>query len=80
VVIEVFRQPDPALVVEYADPVGQTKALITYSTDLEEIFDVFVDRDFLAHQEQPLDQEAAPQEQTHDFSSSSPVLRGLVPA
>ncbi len=80
VVIEVFQHPDPAVVVEYADPVGQTKALITYSTDLEKIFDVFVDRDFLEHREHTLDQDEASQEQTHDFSSSSPVLRGLVPA
>jgi Domain of unknown function (DUF4926) len=80
VVIEVFQHPDPAVVVEYADPVGQTKALITYSTDLEKIFDVFVDRDFLEHREHSLEQDDVSQEQTHDFSSSSPVLKGLVSA
>ncbi len=80
VVVEAFEQPRPALLVEYADPVGQTKALVTYSTNLEEILDVFVDRDFLEHREQILDRSEAPREQTHDFSSRSPVIRGLVPA
>lgn len=74
VVIETFEQPDPALLVEYADPIGQTKALITYSTDLEKILDVFVDRDFLEHRKQVPDQNEALRKQIHEFSSSSPVL------
>lgn len=74
VVIEEFKKPDPALLVEFADPVGQTKALITYSTNLDRIIDVFVDEDFLKHRGKPLDQEEAPREQIHEVSSSPPVL------
>lgn len=80
VVIEEFEQPDSALLVEFADPVGQTKALITYSPDLEKILDVFVDRDFLKERNQVLDQYEPLRERTHDFVASSPVVRGLVPA
>jgi hypothetical protein len=40
VVVEVFEQPRPALLVEYADPEGRTKALVTYSTDLTQVLDV----------------------------------------
>lgn len=45
VVVEVFERPRSALLVEYADPEGQTKALVTYSADLERILDVLPDRD-----------------------------------
>lgn len=41
VVVEVFERPRPALLVEYADPAGRTKALVTYSPDLGRILDVF---------------------------------------
>lgn len=45
VVLEVFpgrpaENVPPALLVEYADSEGQTKALVTYSTDLRQIFGV----------------------------------------
>lgn len=40
VVVEVFGRPRPALLVEYADPEGRTKALVTYSPDLSRILDV----------------------------------------
>jgi hypothetical protein len=45
VVVEVFERPRPALLVEYADPEGRTKALITYSADLGRILDVLPTRD-----------------------------------
>lgn len=80
VVIEKFEHPAPALLVEFADPIGQTKALVTYSADLEKILDIFVDRDFLEHRRHISDRDEAPQEQIHDFSSHSPVVKGLVPA
>lgn len=80
VVIEKFERPEPALLVEFADPVGQTKALVTYSTNLEEVLDVFVDKDFRQHRKPTLDRHEPLQEWTHDFASSSPVIRGLVPA
>jgi Domain of unknown function (DUF4926) len=76
VVLEVFEQPGPALLVEYADFLGQTKALVTYSKDLETILDVFVDRDFLADREQDLDRDETVREQTFDFSPHSPVIEG----
>lgn len=74
VVIEEFEKPHPALLVEFADPVGQTKALVTYSTNLENVLDVFVNEDFLKHRRETLDQNEAPREQTHEVSASSPVL------
>lgn len=40
VVVEVFERPRPALLVEYADPAGRTKALVTYSPDLGRVLDV----------------------------------------
>lgn len=40
VVVEIFEVPLPALLVEYADDLGQTTALITYSPDLEETYAV----------------------------------------
>jgi hypothetical protein len=40
VVVEVFERPGPAVWVEYADADGQTKALITYSADLERVLDI----------------------------------------
>lgn len=40
VVVEVFEEPSPALLVEYADRSGQTKALVTYSADLFRVLDV----------------------------------------
>jgi hypothetical protein len=45
VVVEVLERPRPALLVEYADPEGRTKALITYSADLGRILDVLPTRD-----------------------------------
>ncbi|MGF1473183.1 MAG: hypothetical protein ACFB50_15775 [Rubrobacteraceae bacterium] len=41
IVVEVFERPRPALLVEYADPAGRTKALVTYSPDLGRILDLF---------------------------------------
>lgn len=40
VVVEVFERPRLALLVEYADPAGRTKALVTYSPDLGRVLDV----------------------------------------
>lgn len=81
VVLEVFEHPSPALLVEYADFEGQTKALVTYSTDLETIFDLFVDRDFLANRDSISDQNETIREHTLDFSAKSSVIPGrLVPA
>ena len=40
VVVEVFERPRPALLVEYADPGGRTKALVTYSPGLGRVLDV----------------------------------------
>ncbi len=40
VVVEVFGRPRPALLVEYADPEGRTRALVTYSPDLGRVLDV----------------------------------------
>ncbi len=85
VVVEVFpgRPADdvpPALLVEYADLEGQTKALVTYSTDLETILDVFVDRDFLANREWIPDRNETIREQTLDFPANSPVIPGRLVA
>lgn len=80
VVLEVFEQPTPALLVEYADYAGQTKALVTYSKDLENVFDIFVDRDFQVYREQMPNQNQTVRERTLDFSARSPIISGLVPA
>lgn len=40
VVVEVFEGPRPALLVEYADTEGRTKALITYSANLQRVLDI----------------------------------------
>jgi len=40
VVVEVFERPDAAVMVEYADDEGRTKALIIYSPNLEETLEV----------------------------------------
>ncbi len=50
VVLEVFEgRPSedipPALLVEYADSEGQTKALVTYSTNLQRTYGVYPERD-----------------------------------
>jgi hypothetical protein len=76
VVLEVFERPSPTLLVEYADFLGQTKALVTYSKDLETILDVFVDRDFSANREGVLDRGETVRQQTFDFSPHSPVIEG----
>lgn len=34
VVVQALERPEPAVVVEYADEEGQTKALVVYSPDL----------------------------------------------
>jgi hypothetical protein len=40
VVVEAFEHPRPAVMVEYADSEGRTKALVTYSPDLDQIINV----------------------------------------
>lgn len=80
VVIEAFERPSPALLVEYADLIGQTKALVTYSTDLETILDVFVDRDFLVNREQIPERNETIRDQPLDFPADPPVIKGLVAA
>lgn len=45
VVVEVFEHPEPALLVEYADDEGQTKALVAYTTDLGLVLDVAPETD-----------------------------------
>lgn len=76
VVLEVFERPSPALLVEYADFEGQTKALVTYSPDLETIVDIFVDQDFLENRKQFSDRSDTTRKQTLDFPANSPVIRG----
>ncbi len=44
VVVEVFDQPTRALMVEYADLEGQTKALVLYSWNLERVVEVVAER------------------------------------
>lgn len=39
-VVEVFEQPEPAVMVEYADEEGCTKALVIYSSDLTRLLEV----------------------------------------
>lgn len=40
VVVDVFDHPQAAVVVEYADSDGQTKALVFYTPDLTQVVDV----------------------------------------
>lgn len=40
VVVEVFEHPEAAVLVEYADDEGRTKALVVYSPDLGRILGV----------------------------------------
>lgn len=44
VVVEIFEHPRPAVLVEYADDEGQSKALVTYSPDLRRILSVVPER------------------------------------
>ena len=44
VVLEVFERPNLALLVEYADEEGRTKALVVYSSDLRQTFAVHPER------------------------------------
>lgn len=39
-VVEVFEHPEPAVMVEYADDEGRTKALVVYSPDLARLSEV----------------------------------------
>lgn len=39
-VVEVFERPKPAVLVEYADNEGCTRALVFYSPDLERLYQV----------------------------------------
>lgn len=80
VVIEVFERPSPALLVEYADFEGRTKALVTYSADLENILDVLVDRDRPTIEDHIADRAEAIQARTLDIRADSSVTEGLVTA
>ena len=40
VVVEVFEHPEPAVLVEFANEEGRTKALVAYSTDLTQLLEV----------------------------------------
>lgn len=40
IVVETFERPRPAILVEYADEKGRTKALVFYSPDLERILEI----------------------------------------
>ncbi len=44
VVVDVFERPRPAVRVEYADGEGQTKALVTYSSDFTKTLEVIPER------------------------------------
>jgi hypothetical protein len=44
VVVEVFDRPTRAVMVEYADLEGQTKATVLYSWNLERVFEVVPER------------------------------------
>ena len=80
VVIEVFERPSLALLVEYGDFEGRTKALVTYSADLENILDILVDRDFPTIEDQIADSAEAIQARTLDIRADSSVTEGLVAA
>jgi hypothetical protein len=47
VVVEVFEHPRPAVLVEYIDSAGRTKALVTYSPDLGQVLDILRPREDL---------------------------------
>ncbi len=72
VVVQVFERPSPALLVEYADLQGQTKALATYSSDLEQILDVLVDPKFSGTEGQ-VDEPAVPLSRTLALPADSSV-------
>ena len=40
VVVEVFEHPEPAVLVEFANEEGRTKALVAYSPDLTQLLEV----------------------------------------
>ncbi len=40
VVVEAFEHPRPSVLVEYADSEGRTKALVTYSPNLDQVINV----------------------------------------
>lgn len=44
VVVEVFGEPDPAIMVEYADAEGQTRALVIYTPDLGQVLRIMPER------------------------------------
>lgn len=44
-VVEVFERPEPAVMVEYADDEGRTKALVIYSPDLTRLLKVVPESD-----------------------------------
>lgn len=44
VVVEVFDRPTRAVMVEYTDSEGQTKATVFYSSNLERVFEVVPER------------------------------------
>jgi hypothetical protein len=45
VVLELFERPRAAVLVEYADSEGQTKALVFYAPDLSRAYDVIPEID-----------------------------------
>ena len=45
VVVELFERPRAAVLVEYADLEGQTKALVFYAPDLSRVYDVIPELD-----------------------------------
>jgi hypothetical protein len=45
VVVEVFGEPDPAIMVEYADEEGQTRALVIYTPDLGHVLRIMPEQD-----------------------------------
>ena len=42
-VVEVLERPEPAVMVEYADEEGRTKALVIYSPDLTRLLEVLLE-------------------------------------
>lgn len=45
IVVEVFEEPEAAVLVEYADGEGQTRALVVYTPDLARVLQVIPERD-----------------------------------
>lgn len=45
VVVEVLGEPEPAVMVEYADEEGQTRALVIYTPDLARTLHIIPERD-----------------------------------